>query len=116
MNIKMSLAEKKCQACEGGVPPFDPKEVAKGLQSLPGWASNPEHTAIHKTFVFKGFNKTMSFVNMVAYLAHEQQHHPELNVHFDRCVVTFTTHAIQGLSENDFICASKIEKILSVAH
>ena len=68
---------------------------------------------IHKDFKFKGFNATTGFVNAVAWIANQEGHHPDLEVGYNHCLVRYTTHAIGGLSENDFICAAKIDKLLA---
>lgn len=85
--------------------------MAEGyLAKLPGWEYRDNW--IVKTFTFKNFHETMAFVNAVAFIAHREDHHPDLEVGYKACKVKYTTHAIQGLSINDFICASKIEKLL----
>lgn len=108
------LAAKKCQACEGGVSPLKKGEVDHFLEKVNGWSVNESGTVISKTFRFKGFYKTMAFVNAIAWIANQELHHPEMVLSFDRCTVNFTTHAIGGLSENDFICAAKIDALLPV--
>ena len=67
---------------------------------------------ILKEVDFKGFYKTMGFVNAVAWIANQELHHPDLQVSYNKCIVTFTTHAVEGLTENDFICAAKVDKLL----
>ena len=105
------LAMRKCEACEGGVEPLKKKEVDVLLEQVAGWAVNDAGTVISKTFQFKGFYKTMSLVNAIAWIANAELHHPDMEVSFDRCTVHFTTHAINGLSENDFICAAKVDAL-----
>lgn len=104
------LQQMHCLPCEGGTPPLKEAEVAALLKQLEGWEL--EGNVIGKTFQFKNFHQTMSFVNAVAWIAHREGHHPDLNVGFNRCRVSYTTHAIAGLSENDFICASKVDALL----
>jgi 4a-hydroxytetrahydrobiopterin dehydratase len=87
------------------------KEAAELLQGLPGWEQTGGE--IHKAFEFKDFYETMAFVNAVAWIAHRQDHHPDLEVGYSRCVVRWSTHKIGGLSENDFICAAKVEAFKS---
>ncbi len=104
------LSEKKCQVCEGGVAPLSADEVASFLQQVHGdWQVDADNSKIQRTFKFKGFYKTMAFVNAVAWIANQEQHHPDLEVSYNQCVINYTTHAIGGLSENDFICAKKVD-------
>ena len=105
------LARKKCLPCEGGVAPLTEAQVGPLLKGLaPGWAR--EGAAIAKTFRFADFHQTMSFVNAVAFLANREDHHPDLAVSWGSCKVSWWTHAIGGLSENDFICAAKVDALL----
>lgn len=108
------LAEKHCVPCEGGISPLIKEEADRYLKKLaPDWALTPDSKQIHKDFKFKGFQGTMFFVNAVAWIAQQEGHHPDLEVGFNHCLVRYTTHAIGGLSENDFICAAKIDKLQS---
>lgn len=104
------LTEKKCKVCEiGGVAPLA-EERAKALQkSVPQWEINGEK--ITRVFQFKGFYKTMAFVNAVAWVANREGHHPDMEVGYNKCVVNFTTHAVDGLTDNDFICAAKVDQL-----
>ncbi|GFO54995.1 putative pterin-4-alpha-carbinolamine dehydratase [Geomonas sp. Red276] len=104
-----TLASRQCQPCEGGTPPLAGDRVAELLGELPGWELRG--TAISKEFDFKNYYQTISFVNAVAWIANGQGHHPDLEVSYRRCRVSFVTHAIAGLSENDFICAAKVEAL-----
>jgi len=106
------LAERKCKACEGGVAPLGRDEAEKLQKELSSeWVLNTQASAIQRAFSFKDFYRTMSFVNAVAHIANIEDHHPDLEVGYNYCRVQFTTHAIKGLSENDFICAAKIDRI-----
>ncbi len=88
-------------------------EARDYLENLPGWEHNPERGGeIGKIFSFKNYGETMAFVNAVAWIANREDHHPEMEVGFKTCKVRYSTHAIGGLSENDFICAAKIEGLL----
>lgn len=107
-----NITQIKCQPCEGGIPSLNKQEVNKYLKLIPKWQVNSEYTNIIRTFDFKGFYKTMAFVNAVAWIANSEGHHPDLEVSYNKCTVKFTTHAILGLSDNDFICAAKIDKFL----
>jgi 4a-hydroxytetrahydrobiopterin dehydratase len=80
------------------------------MRSLPGW-TNDGGKAIRKEYKFKDFHETMDFVNGVAKIAHAQDHHPDLAVSYNKCTVTYSTHSVGGLSENDFICAAKVESL-----
>ena len=106
------LAQRKCKACEGGVAPFTRAEAEELLKELAGdWVLNMEARALRRAFSFRDFYRTMSFVNALAHIANIEDHHPDLEVGYNYCRVQFTTHSIKGLSENDFICAAKIDQI-----
>jgi len=106
------LADKKCVPCEGGVPPLNETEAAALLAKLDGeWKITPDSRSITRAYKFKDFYRTMSFVNAVAHVANVEDHHPDLAVGYDYCRLTYSTHAIGGLSQNDFICAAKIDRI-----
>ncbi len=103
------LTEKHCKPCEGGVSPMTPAAADALLETLNGWER--EGSEIHKTFTFKNYYQTMAFVNASAYVSHREDHHPDLLIGYKTCAVTYTTHAIGGLSENDFICAAKLDAL-----
>jgi len=107
------LADRKCKACEGGVAPFTREEAEKMRGELAGdWVVNMEAGGVlRRAFAFRDFYRTMSFVNALAHIANIEDHHPDLEVGYNYCRVQFTTHSIKGLSENDFICAAKIDRI-----
>ena len=108
------LADRHCEPCEGGQPTLDTEVIAGQMCCLDeGWSVDPAGTSISRDFRFKGFNRTMSFVNALAWIANREMHHPDLAVGYDHCCVTLTTHAIGGLSENDFIVAAKIDRLLT---
>jgi len=108
-----ALAERRCKACEGGVAPLTRAQAEKLLKEelASGWTLTADAGAIQREFSFKNFYRTMSFVNALAHIANIEDHHPDLEVGYNYCRVLFTTHAIKGLSENDFICAAKIDGI-----
>ena len=110
MDDTEDLSQKRCKPCEGGTKPLNRVMVEGYLADLPGWGLNGDW--IEKTFTFKNYHETMAFVNAVAFIAHREDHHPDMEVGYKTCNVKYTTHAIKGLSENDFICAAKIEKLL----
>ncbi len=108
------LASKRCKPCEGGVQPYAPEEAQAMMGQLQaGWELVEEGKAIARTFEFRNYHETMAFVNAVAWIAHREDHHPDLEVHYGRCRVRWSTHAIGGLSENDFICAAKVDALLA---
>lgn len=106
------LADRKCTPCEGGTAPLDRERVRVLLAQVPGWTMTQDGQAIRRDFSFKGFLTTMSFINALAWVAITQGHHPDFLAGYDHCQVTYTTHAIGGLSENDFICAHRINALV----
>jgi len=109
-----NLGDKSCKPCEGGIPRLERAEAEKLLAELAtGWELNADATEIRKDFMFKDFYKTMAFVNALAWIANSENHHPDLEVGYGHCLVKYSTHAISGLSENDFICAAKIDALIS---
>src|SRR5579871_6404868 len=115
MNTVCDLGTKHCVPCEGGVPALTKDQVKKFLAEVKDWQVNAENTQISKRFTFKGFYKTMAFVNAIAWIANQENHHPDMEVGYNYCVIRFTTHAISGLSENDFICAAKVDELGYIA-
>lgn len=105
------LTAKRCIPCEGGVPPLDRDTVKSMLTDLDGWDFDESNNEIIRRFQFKNYYETMAFVNAIAWMAHQEDHHPDLEVGYNRCVVHYSTHAINGLSENDLICAAKVDAI-----
>ena len=106
------LARKKCKPCEGGIDPLSPEQVRPMLKGLAGWSQ--EGKAIAKTYRFKNYFETMAFVNAAAWISHREDHHPDMLVGYNQCRVTYITHAIDGLSENDFICAAKLDALFEL--
>jgi len=107
------LTAERCEPCEGGVKPMSREEADGLLADLHAdWSLNADATEIRRDFTFKGFYRTMAFVNAVAWVANAEGHHPDLEVGWGHCLVRFTTHAIDGLSRNDFICAAKVDALL----
>lgn len=106
------LTERKCKPCEGGVAPLRRAEAEALLERLErGWVLAQEGPYLRREFRFRDFYRTMSFVNALAHIANIEDHHPDLEIGYNYCRVQYTTHAIAGLSENDFICAAKIDRI-----
>ncbi len=106
-----ALADKKCQVCEGGIPPLPSGEIQAYLEKMPGWILSQDVQSIARRFEFKGFQKSVLFANAVAWLAVQEGHHPEVKFGVGYVEVTFTTHAINGLTDNDFICAAKVDRL-----
>lgn len=113
MGMTEELAAKHCVPCEGGVKPLTRAESEKYLAKIAtGWTLSDDGNELRREFNFKGYNKTIGFVNALAWIANAEGHHPDLEVSYNRCLVRWTTHAIGGLSENDFICAAKTSRLL----
>jgi len=106
------LTQKSCVPCEGGVQALNRDEATALMDKLTGWELSLDGGEIQQTFRFKDFHQTMDFVNAVAEIAHKEDHHPDLVVGYNRCEIHYRTHAIGGLSENDFICAAKIDALI----
>ena len=104
-----NLTAKSCKPCEGGVAPMEQQEIDALLKVLSGWKQSG--SAVVKTFNFKNYYETIAFVNATAWVSQRENHHPDLEVGYKQCRVTYSTHAIGGLSENDFICAAKIDSL-----
>lgn len=106
------LTTKKCLPCEGGVPRFSPEEAARQIGQLDGWELTEDAERIRKTWVVKDFMAAMRFFEKVAEVSEAEGHHPDLHLERYRHVtIELWTHAIGGLSENDFICAAKIDAL-----
>ncbi len=111
------LLKKKCTPCEGGVIPFDISEIHQYQKKVDGWSLNENNEKIfflEKEFKFKNFVESQNFVNDVGKISEEEGHHPDIIFGWGYAKIKITTHAIKGLSENDFILAAKIDKILNV--
>jgi 4a-hydroxytetrahydrobiopterin dehydratase len=108
------LLNKKCRHLDTG---FDDAQIKQHLAALDGWAL--QEGKIAKSFGFKNYYETLAFVNAIAYVIHAEDHHPELVVTYNRCVVKFDTHSVNGgrggISENDFICAAKIDAVFQIS-
>lgn len=105
------LAARRCRALRGTEHRLTPADLADGLAVLPGWSLVEDGQAISRSFRFADYYKTMAFVNALAFIAHREDHHPDLGVHYDRAVVRYSTHDVGGLSENDLICAAKASQL-----
>jgi 4a-hydroxytetrahydrobiopterin dehydratase len=106
------LSEKKCKPCEGGIDPLNREQAAELMKQLQAeWCLSEDGKSLHREWKFRNFFHTMSFVNAVAHIANAEDHHPDLEVGYGVCKMKFMTHAIGGLSENDFICAAKVDTL-----
>jgi 4a-hydroxytetrahydrobiopterin dehydratase len=107
-----NLLERKCKPCEGGVEPLTADQAGELMTALhPDWWLSESGKNIGREFAFPGFGKTIAFANAVAWIATVEGHHPEMTVKYGACTVCYTTTAINGLSDNDFICAAKIDRL-----
>ena len=107
------LTRKKCVPCEGGVAPLAGDALKPYLAQVPEWAPIEGERKIRREFHFKDFKETIGFVNRVARLAEEEGHHPDMFIFYNRLIVELWTHAIGGLSQNDFILAAKMDRLRS---
>ena len=108
----MDISKTHCKVCEIGMPPMHDREEDRHMKEVPSWTLNREGVhKIIKQFVFKDFREAIKFVNKVANLAEEEGHHPDIHIFYNKVSIELSTHNIRGLSENDFILASKIEMI-----
>ncbi len=110
----MSNLKKKLPVL-GVIRALSATEIVTALAQLEGWriSGDGAEVAIEKTFAFPNFHETMAFVNTVAFIAHTQNHHPDLSVHFSRCVVSWRTHDLGGISRADLDCAARIDALLA---
>jgi len=109
--MTMELKNQKCQACSGNTPKFDEKQISDNLSKLNSWSVNDEQKMIYKKFNFKTFKQALNFTNKVGEIADLEGHHPDISLGWGYSLVMLHTHAIQGLSINDFIIAAKIDEI-----
>lgn len=107
-----SLVEQRCKPCEGGVAPLTLDEAQALIKQVSDtWKLAADGRSIRGEWKFRNFYHTMSFVNAVAHIANAEDHHPDMEVGYGYCRMTFNTHAIGGLSQNDFICAAKVDAL-----
>ena len=106
----MKLTEARCVPCHGGMLPLAEARARELLLEVPGWAL--EGGLLVRTFTFKNYYETVSFVNAVAWISHREDHHPDIDFGYKTCRIRYSTHAVGGLSENDFICAAKVSALL----
>ncbi|MDH4093651.1 MAG: 4a-hydroxytetrahydrobiopterin dehydratase [Betaproteobacteria bacterium] len=106
------LVKRKCKPCEGGVPAYTEAQARAELKGLKGWAL--ENDRLVKLYPFGNYHQTMAFVNALAWVSHREDHHPDLEVGYNKVRVLYWTHAVGGLSENDFICAAKCDALFEL--
>ena len=112
MTNASDLTRKNCRPCTAGTPALTEKEARALLQQLDSWTLNDK--SISKTFAFKNYYQTIAFVNAIAWMTHREDHHPDMLVSYNQCRVEYSTHAVGGLSENDFICAAKVDALFKI--
>lgn len=110
----MELLGKHSKDLPKGTPPLPTSEVQRLLEQAPGFELGEDEKSITKRYEFADFYETMAFVNALAWIVHREDHHPDLEIGYNTCRVTFSTHSVGGLSENDLICAAKVEALLRV--
>lgn len=110
------LTSRHCKPCAQGDAPLNREQAGALMAELHAdWHLDEPGLEISRTFRFKDYYRTMAFVNALAWVAHAQDHHPDIEVGYNRCHVRYSTHAIDGLSENDFICAARLDALLPAA-
>ena len=107
------LAARTCQPCAAGTAPHDAATAGRMLSGLTGWQMSEDARAITRRFEVKGFAKAVELANLAAWLGNRQGHHPDIAFGWGYCAVTFTTHAAGGLTDNDFICAARLDALLA---
>jgi 4a-hydroxytetrahydrobiopterin dehydratase len=107
------LRDQQCAPIAKGSAHLTEEQLHEYLKEIPQWSLTSSHAAIHREFHFKNYYDTMAFVNAVVWVAHQQDHHPDLEVGYSRCKIVYTTHSVAGLSLNDFICAAHIDALMS---
>lgn len=108
------LSSKHCESCEGIGAALTAEQISNLIPQLDSsWRVNTDHTCVQRHFSFHNFHETMAFVNALAWIAHVENHHPDLEIGYNYCNVTFMTHALKGLTHNDLICAAKVDALLS---
>jgi 4a-hydroxytetrahydrobiopterin dehydratase len=109
------LHEAHCKPIKGADHKLGAADVKALLKGLHGWKLIDKGEAIEKMYTFKNYYRTLAFVNALAFIAHREDHHPDLGVHYGKVVVRYATHDVSGLSMNDFICAAKVEQLAADA-
>lgn len=110
----MEWSQRSCQPCEGIGKPMEEPAILQHLTEITEWNYLSETQTLSKKIEFKNFFRTMGFVNAVAYIANEENHHPDMHIGYDHCELKLKTHALDGITENDFILASKIDQLTEI--
>ena len=111
--MSTALNTKRCESCEGIGKALKSTQITPLMAQLAeDWSVTADHKQLKKSFKFKNFYETMAFVNAVAWIANQENHHPDLEIGYNYCHITLMTHALQGLTLNDFICAAKFDQLL----
>ena len=110
--MSTTYAERRCAPCAGGVVPMSREQALEALGQIAAeWTLDEAGTHLLRSYRFRDFHRVMGFANAVAYIANSEDHHPDLELGYNYCRIRYTTHEIRGLSENDFICAAKIDRL-----
>jgi 4a-hydroxytetrahydrobiopterin dehydratase len=109
---RAELAEMHCRPRRGAEQALSVGEINELAALLPEWALSDDRKAISRSVRFKNFHETMAFVNALAWIAHAEDHHPDMEVGYGHCLMRFSTHDVGGLSLNDFICAARVDRLL----
>jgi len=113
MTTLAELAAQRCRPLRGVEHKADADRIHAALQALPGWELVEDGAAIRKTYSFGDYYRTLAFVNALAFIAHAEDHHPDLSVHYNRCVVRLNTHDVNGISATDFECAAQFDALVA---
>jgi 4a-hydroxytetrahydrobiopterin dehydratase len=109
--MEVALVHKKCQSCEDGSGKLSEAQVAGLLRQVPEWRD--ANNELRREFKFKNYHETMAFVNATAWVSHRENHHPDMEVGYNKVVMRYSTHSAGGLTENDFICAAKVDALVA---
>lgn len=108
-----ALKDRHCTRIEKGAPALSPVQARKLVAELhEDWKLDAGSSSIQRLFRFRNYHETIAFVNALVWIAHTEDHHPDLEVGYNRCLVRYSTHAVDGLSDNDFICAARIDALI----
>jgi len=105
------LHKIRCIGCEGGIPALTNDEIKALMPQIKDWQVSTDGKWLSRRFSFLDFHHTMAFVNAVAWVSHQENHHPDMEVGYNYCQMKYTTHAVNGLTQNDFICAAKVNAL-----
>lgn len=105
------LAHENCYPVPAGSTPLTADETNKLIEQVPDWSVAHSGNAIYRDYIFQNYYQTIAFVNAVAWIAQQQDHHPEMTVSYSHCIVSYSTHSVGGLTRNDFICAAIIDAL-----